>query len=47
MSVSKGHEDAFYNNTCILFASFDQKYGHDVFPVMHDNKVYTCAGAAT
>jgi hypothetical protein len=49
----KGHEDAFYNNTCILlngtnYASFDQNaYGHDVFPVMHDNKVYTSTGAAT
>ena len=49
----KGHEDAFYNNTCILlngtnYATFDENaFGTNVFPIMHDNQVFTTTGEAT
>jgi len=48
-----GHEDAFYNNTCIMFrnggnyASFQSGIGGPAYPVMHDNRVYTQDGTAT
>lgn len=46
-----GHEDAFYNNTCMLngggsYARFDPGVGGPALPVMHDNRVYAPAGAA-
>eukprot|EP00656_Telonema_subtile_P055484 TRINITY_DN8602_c0_g1_i3.p1 TRINITY_DN8602_c0_g1~~TRINITY_DN8602_c0_g1_i3.p1 ORF type:complete len:296 (-),score=85.39 TRINITY_DN8602_c0_g1_i3:241-1128(-) len=48
-----GHEDAFYNNTCISSASspeyalFTPGIGGPAFPVMHDNRVYTKDGKAS
>jgi hypothetical protein len=48
-----GHEDAFYNNTCIIngnnpgYARFSQGIGGPAYPVMHDNMVYTLDGQAT
>jgi len=44
-----GHEDSFFNNTCVLFASnpayasYDTKYAH---PIMHDNRVFTIGAQA-
>eukprot|EP00040_Diaphanoeca_grandis_P029129 m.169705 g.169705 ORF g.169705 m.169705 type:complete len:918 (-) comp31584_c0_seq1:57-2810(-) len=48
-----GHEDAFYNNTCIInkaspqYAGFSAGIGGPAYPVMHDNKVLTLDGMAT
>merc|ERR1711977_709204 len=48
-----GHEDAFYNNTCIIngkspnYASFGAGIGGPAYPIMHDNQVYTLDGKAT
>ena len=48
-----GHEDSFYNNTCIInnnspeYARFSPGIGGPAFPVMHDNKVLTLDGLAT
>ena len=48
-----GHEDAFYNNTCISvsaspqYASFSEGIGGPALPVMHDNRVFTADGKAT
>ena len=47
-----GHEDAFYNNTCILpkstnYASYFEGIGGEAYPKMHDNRVYTKDGTAT
>mmetsp|Transcript_34796 Transcript_34796/g.91091 ORF Transcript_34796/g.91091 Transcript_34796/m.91091 type:complete len:314 (+) Transcript_34796:205-1146(+) len=49
----EGHEDAFYNNTCILaanspsYARFSQAIDGTSYPIMHDNRVYTLDGKAT
>merc|ERR1712137_985785 len=48
-----GHEDAFYNNTCVsyknnpMYAAFSKGIGGDAYPIMHDNRVYTLDGKAT
>lgn len=48
-----GHEDAFYNNTCIIaradpsYASFSPGIGGPAVPVMHDNRIYTLDGKAS
>jgi hypothetical protein len=48
-----GHEDHFYNNTCVInkaspqYASFSKGIGGPAMPVMHDNRVYTADGKAT
>ena len=47
-----GHEDAFYNNTCILpestdYASYSEGIGGEAYPDMHDNRVFTKDGTAT
>jgi len=48
-----GHEDAFYNNTCVLskasaeYAGFAKGIGGPSLPIMHDNRVYTTDGKAT
>ena len=48
-----GHEDAFFNNTCIVnahspeYASFQNGIGGPAYPVMHDNRVYTLDGSAS
>ena len=47
-----GHNDAFYNNTCVIYSnssnyvSFEVKGSGDSLPVMHDNRVYTLDGNA-
>ena len=52
-----GHEDAFYNNTCILteaggsYASFSTApnsggVAQPAMPIMHDNRVFTPDGTA-
>ena len=49
----KGHEDSFFNNTCILingsnYAKFEEnEYGTNILPLMHDNSIYTSSGKAT
>lgn len=48
-----GHQDMFYNNTCISsragvdYAGFQQGIGGPALPVMHDNRVYTPDGTAS
>lgn len=48
----KGHEDQFYNNTCILingtnYATFhESEFEENIFPIMHDNHVFTNNGIA-
>ena len=48
-----GHEDAFFNNTCVsvakspVYANFQPGIGGAAYPVMHDNRVYTADGKAT
>ena len=45
-----GHEDAFYNNTCIInkpgadYARFSNGIGGPAMPTMHDNRIYTPDG---
>eukprot|EP01048_Picozoa_sp_COSAG05_P014856 COSAG05_NODE_1722_length_4212_cov_4.878191_3_plen_97_part_00 len=47
-----GHEDHFYNNTCVInkanptYAGFSSGIGGPAMPVMHDNRVYTADGQA-
>ena len=47
-----GHEDHFYNNTCVInkadpqYAGFSTGIGGPALPVMHDNRVYTVDGRA-
>lgn len=47
-----GHEDAFYNNTCIMtqaggnYAGFQNGIGGTALPKMHDNRVFTPDGTA-
>lgn len=49
----EGHEDAFYNNTCIIarnspqYAGFSPGIDGPAYPIMHDNRVYTLDGKAT
>ena len=54
----EGHEDQFYNNTCIMsvvgesYANFQTAAGSGgvakpAMPVMHDNRVYTPDGAVS
>jgi len=48
-----GHEDAFYNNSCVMmgggeqYASFQNGVGGPALPVMHDNRVFTQSGKAS
>lgn len=48
-----GHEDYFYNNTCVLhknnpdYAMFGAGVGGPALPVMYNNAVYTLDGKAT
>ena len=47
-----GHEDAFYNNTCVMtrgemYAGFGKGIGGPALPIMHDNRVFTTTGNVT
>ena len=52
-----GHNDYFYNNTCIIdqtakgnqsnYASFDCTASQDTWPITYDNKIYIANGSST
>ena len=47
-----GHEDRFYNNTCLMtndgsYAVFEPGVGGPARPIMHDNRVFTPSGSAS